>query len=269
MFFSRRRFLSLPPLALLAHGADAYGQAAAGGSTATDAVRPSFPAHDPELAREMVTVAHGNVTRVRELLGGRPALANAAWDWGFGDWESALGAAAHVGNREIAGLLIDAGARPTIFSAAMLGQLDAVRALIAAAPGVQRIRGPHGISLLAHARAGGPGAAPVAQYLESIGDADPRYRNETLTDGDRSAIAGTYAFGTDASARFTVAVGDRGPTIQRQGSAARNLFHLGGRVFHPSGADAVRIRFAVGERAAALVVEDGPLTVTAARMPGV
>jgi hypothetical protein len=267
VFFSRRRFLSLPPLAAIAHAAVARAQSG-GGSTAPEAVRASFPSHDPELAREMVAVAHGNAARVRELLSGRPALANAAWDWGFGDWESALGAASHVGNREIAGLLIDAGARPTIFSAAMIGQLDAVKAMIAAAPGVQRIRGPHGISLLAHAKAGGAGAAAVAQYLESIGDADPGYRNEPLSDADRGAITGTYSFGPDASARFTIAVGDRGATIQRQGAAARNLFHLGGRVFHPTGADAVRIRFAPGERAATLVVEDGPLSVTATRLAG-
>lgn len=269
MFFTRRRFLALPPIAVLAYTADAGGQSAAGtGSASAEAIRPTFPAHEPDLAREMVTVAHGNTARVRELLSGRPALANAAWDWGYGDWESALGAAAHVGNREIAGLLIEAGARPTIFSAAMLGQVDAVKAMIAAAPGIQRIRGPHGISLLAHARAGGSGAAAVVQYLESIGDADPRYRNDALSDADRAAITGTYAFGADASARFVVAGGDRGPTIERLGAAARNLFHLGGRVFHPSGADAVRIRFAAGERAATLVVEDGPLSVTATRVAG-
>ncbi|HET9832903.1 MAG TPA: hypothetical protein VFP91_14370 [Vicinamibacterales bacterium] len=36
------------------------------------------------------------------------------------------------------------GARPTIFSAAMLGQLDAVKALVAANPGIQRTKGPRG-----------------------------------------------------------------------------------------------------------------------------
>ena len=103
----------------------------------------------------MVAVSHGNVARVRELLSNRPALANASWDWGYGDWESALGAASHVGNQEIARLLLAAGARPTIFSAAMLGQVETVRAFVAASPGVQKTRGPHGLTLLSHARAGG------------------------------------------------------------------------------------------------------------------
>ena len=43
----------------------------------------------------------------------------------------------------------------------MLGQLDVVKAFIDASPGVQRIHGPHGITLLAHARAGGEKAKPV------------------------------------------------------------------------------------------------------------
>ena len=266
MFFSRRRFLSLTPFAILGHAGANGGQPLAASQTSANALHPSFPSHEPDLAREMVAVSHGNVARVRELLAGRPALANAAWDWGFGDWESALGAASHVGNREIAGLLIASGARPSIFSAAMLGQFDAVKAFIAASPGVQKVRGPHGITLLAHAKAGGADAAPVATYLESVGDADVRYRNDALSELDRIAIAGTYSFGEAPAARFVVAVGDRGPTIQRQGAAARNIFHLGGRVFHPTGADAVRIRFAPGDRATSLTIEDGPLLVTATRV---
>jgi hypothetical protein len=109
--------------------------------------------------------------RIRELVDAHPALARAAYDWGFGDWEDCLGAASHVGNREIAEYLIANGARPTVFSATMLGQLDAVKAFIVAQPGVQRIPGPHSIPLLAHARAGGAAAAAVYSYLEGLGDA--------------------------------------------------------------------------------------------------
>ena len=70
----------------------------------------------------------------------QPTLSKATFDWGFGDWETALGAASHVGSREIAELLIANGAHPTIFSAAMLGQLDAVKAFVEAAPGIQKTR---------------------------------------------------------------------------------------------------------------------------------
>ena len=229
------------------------------------AIPATFPSHDPDLAREMVTVAHGNAARVRELLANRPTLANASWDWGYGDWESALGAASHVCNREIAGMLIAAGARPTIFSAAMLGQLEVVKAFVAVSPGVQKTRGPHGLSLLSHARAGGAGSAEVLKYLESVGDADPRYTNEPLADGDRAAILGTYAFGTGANERLVVTANDRGMAIARSGAGARNLFHQGGRVFHPVGADRVKIRFAEGSPSASVTIEDGPRIVTAQR----
>ena len=44
-----------------------------------------------------------------------PALARASWDWGYGDWETPIDAASHVGNRAIAEFLIanavDAGDR--------------------------------------------------------------------------------------------------------------------------------------------------------------
>jgi hypothetical protein len=50
----------------------------------------------------MVGASHGNLARVNELVLAHPALANAAWDWGFGDWETAIGAASHVGNKQIA-----------------------------------------------------------------------------------------------------------------------------------------------------------------------
>jgi len=227
----------------------------------------AFPAQNPDLVREMVTVSHGNVARVRELIAMHPALAKAAWDWGYGDWEDALGAASHVGNREIAGLLIATGARPTLFSAAMLGQLDVVRALVAASPGVQRVKGPHGITLLAHARAGGATAAEVAKYLESLGDADRVYTNLPLADGDTDALAGTFTYGSGEAQTLSVASTPRGLTIKRQGSVERNLFHLGSRTFHPAGADAVRIRFEPDTRPAGYVtIEDGPVVVTAKRV---
>ena len=96
----------------------------------------SYPRQPAALAREMVGASHVNVKRVKELLAQRPALVNASWDWGFGDWETALGAASHVGNKEIAELLLAGGAAPTMFSAAMLGQTAVLKAMIAARPGV-------------------------------------------------------------------------------------------------------------------------------------
>ena len=265
MFLSRRTFIGLTPLVTFVPASSAARQP----SSQPPADKPlsaTFPSQDPELAREMVSVSHGNAARVRELLASWPALANASWDWGYGDWESALGAASHVGNREIAAVLLSAGARPSIFSAAMLGQLDVVKAFVAAAPGIQTTRGPHGLTLLSHARAGGPDAVEVLKYLESVGDADIRYINEPIADADRAAVVGTYAFGGGATERLTVTSGERGLSIERTGRGARGLLHLGGRVFHPVGADKVRIRFGSDTPSAGVTVEDGPLVVRAKRI---
>ncbi len=250
---TRRTFLSTGPLASLLSIRQ----------TSTPPADPNFPSQPSTLVQEMVTVSHGNVARVKELVRERPSLARAAWDWGYGDWETALGAASHVGNREIADTLIANGAHVTIFSAAMLGQLDVVKSFVAAAPGIQRTRGPHGLTLLSHAKAGGSQAAAVTAYLESLGDADPRYTNETLDEAAVKELAGTYSFGAGSRDRLIVTLNSRGLAIKREGAIERNIFHLGGRVFNPAGAEAVRIRFEpLSGRATTVTIQDGPVLLT-------
>lgn len=112
---------------------------------------------DRELVHEFVRVAHGDLDRTRELLSATPALLNATWEWGGGDFETALGGAAHMGNRPIADLLLSHGARLDLFCAAMLGLSDVVEPIIASYPEAVGRKGPHGISLLRHAQAGGQG----------------------------------------------------------------------------------------------------------------
>lgn len=125
------------------------------------------PALPSELVQEFVGKAHGDLNRVKELLGQQPALVNACWDWGAGDWETSLGAAAHMGRADIANYLLERGARLDIFAAAMLGQLEVVKAIIAADPAARTAPGPHGIPLSAHAKAGGEAAAAVLAFLEN------------------------------------------------------------------------------------------------------
>ena len=81
---------------------------------------------DPDLVHDFVNDAHSNLDRVRDLLGRHATVVNAAWDWGGGDWETGLGAAAHMGRKDIALLLLEHGARMDIFAAAMLGHLEIV-----------------------------------------------------------------------------------------------------------------------------------------------
>jgi hypothetical protein len=120
-----------------------------------------------DLVQEFVAKAHGDLDAVRELLEREPALLNAAWDWGAGDWETGLGAAAHMGRRDIALFLLERGARMDVFAAAMLGETEIVRAMLTAVPGLRDARGPHGIPLLEHAKAGGEQARAVVELLES------------------------------------------------------------------------------------------------------
>jgi hypothetical protein len=232
-----------------------------------------FPTQSPELAREMVTVAHYDLKRVQELVDARPSLARAAWDWGFGDWETPLGAASHMGNRPIAVYLVSKGARPSLFSAAMLGQLGVVKAFVAAEPHVQRIRGPHSISLLAHAKAGGETARPVFEFLQSLGDADDD-PPVPLSDSKAAAMAGTYIFGVGASQQIEVTVERRqgmmsmySPlTWTRKGALGRPLLNLGDDGLYPAGAPSVRIRFSEGKDGVVMTINDPQLVMTARRI---
>lgn len=128
------------------------------------------PALEATLVQEFVGNAHGNFERVQELLTQEPALVNATWDWGGGDFETALGAAAHMGNKQIANYLLEHGARLDIFAAAMLGKLEVVKAALEAYPEMVNTPGPHGIPLVTHAEAGGADAKAVLDYINSLVD---------------------------------------------------------------------------------------------------
>jgi hypothetical protein len=215
----------------------------------------------------MVGVSHGNVKRVGELLEQHPALANAAVDWGFGDWEDALGAAAHTGRREIAELLLAHGARISIFSAAMLGQLDVVKAFVTARPGVQRTLGPHSITLMAHAKAGGSDAAEVVKYLESVGDADRRPTTAPLDPADRDAIVGRYVFGPGPRDYFEIDLNNGQLGIMRPGGTRRGLGHTGALSFFPTGVPSLKIGFTrAGDQVTHMTLAEPDVYLTAKRV---
>jgi hypothetical protein len=233
-------------------------------------IADTFPGQPAEIVREMVTVSHFDLKRAKELVESRPSLAKACWDWGFGDWESAIGAASHMGNRPMAEYLISKGARPSLFSAAMLGQVDVVKAFVAAQPGIQKIRGPHGITLLAHAKNGGAGAKNVYDFLQSLGDADVE-PEVPIADEERAKLLGTYSFGIGVTQEIDVSM-QQSPGMQtgqftwtRKGSMGRPLYHLGKKEFYPAGAPDVRIRFAEDGAAIMMTVNDGEVTLNARR----
>jgi len=119
----------------------------------------------PELVQEFVGNAHGDLERIKQLLGQEPGLVNASWDWGNGDWETALAAAAHMGRKDIANFLLSKGARIDLFTAAMLGKIDIVRAILTDNPDLKHSLGPHGIPLINHAEAGGKDSIETLEFL--------------------------------------------------------------------------------------------------------
>ena len=269
MELSRRGFLGAAPCAAAGIlGAGSWSSAATSRPD-PNTLWPEFPRQKPDLAREMVGVCHRDVNRVKELLDEHPSLVNATWDWGFGDWETALGAAAHTGRRNIAELLLERGARLDIFAAAMLGQINTVKAMLAAAPGIQRKPGPHGITLLAHARAGGEAAKETLAYLEGLGDADVKPRTESLTDEQKRAYLGRFRspalgeggveVGANSNGHLTIAVNGQSPIALR---------YAGDNAFFPAGAPTVRIRFAgSGSGVMSLTIVDHVEVLVASRIP--
>jgi hypothetical protein len=174
----------------------------------------------------MVGVSHGNLPRVKELVSARPALARASWDWGYGDWEAAIDAASHVGNRPIAEYLIANGARPTIYTAAMMGQLAIVKG------GSRRCRGPaepraarhHAAGARPERRRGRGGGAEVSRVARRR---RPRYTTlRSATPIRPRSPESTRSGRRDRAVK--VAKNARGiPHDQRPGHSERNLAHQG------------------------------------------
>ncbi|MBP9096906.1 MAG: ankyrin repeat domain-containing protein [Ignavibacteria bacterium] len=127
------------------------------------------PALDKDLVKDFVGKAHKDLDAVKSMLAQEPGLLNASWDWGGGDFETAIEAAGHVGDRDIALFLLSNGARMNIFCATMLGHLDIVKQILTVYPELKSSKGPHGLQLIHHAKKGGDEARPVLEYLEAIG----------------------------------------------------------------------------------------------------
>jgi ankyrin repeat protein len=122
-----------------------------------------------DVVNEFVKIAHTDLSKVKQMLEASPLLLNAAWDWGGGDFETAIGAAGHMGQKDIANYLLEKGARADVFVLTMLGKVEIVKQTLTAFPSLINSAGPHGFTLLHHAEKGGKDAEELVGFLQSLG----------------------------------------------------------------------------------------------------
>jgi len=279
----RRRFIKSSAFGLI-------GITAFGNSSAQDTVYKAervgngeplfyrYPSMNDTMVSSIVGASHGNFDKVKELVNSRPELAGASWDWGFGDWETALGAASHVGRRDIAEFLISNGARPDIFTYTMMGMLKSVQEIIETVPGIQSHNGPHGITLLQHAKnrlankdissSDATNVNKVISYLEVLGNADIKTKNLDVNEDEKKKLLGEYRFGTGEGEIFVVDLNKNGGLqIGRKGLFGRALNKVDENTFTPAGAPSVKIIFKMqSDKAVSLSVHEPEPMVTAVRI---
>lgn len=133
------------------------------------------PQLDAALVKEFVGTAHRDMTKVVEMYTAHPTLLNAAWDWGGGDFETALGAASHVGYIELVNFLIGKGAQMNFLTLCLLGKTELVKIMLTAYPVLINMKGPHGFTPLHHAINGEENALEVKEYLLSLGAIETKF----------------------------------------------------------------------------------------------
>lgn len=132
------------------------------------------PQLDKALVQEFVGASHRDMEKVKTMLQENPNLLNAAHDWKYGDFETALGAAQHVGYKELVTHLVEKGAQADIFTAVLFGRMEVVKPFLSTFPHALHAKGPHGYTLLHHANQGEEEALEVKEYLISLGATETR-----------------------------------------------------------------------------------------------
>ena len=233
-----------------------------------------YPAIELSVASEVVGVSHFNLDRLKQLVDPRPELSKANWDWGFGDWESAIGAASHVGRRDIVEYLVGKGAVPNIFTYAMLGNLDMVRSMINTYPGIQKNLGPHGIPLMQHAKlsleADGVDktiARQLVDYLQSLGDADGG-KYLPVEESEKTKYIGDYKYGDGKEDGFTIKLNMRKmPALGKLGKTGGELLKIAENKFTYKGSPSVIIMFDVKDnKVLSLTLNEPGLVLTAKKI---
>ena len=99
-------------------------------------------AYQKDIVQQFVGAGHSKLDKVKELVIEYPNLIYSSWDWGGGDFETAIGAGGHVGHKEMVNFLIEKGARPTLHVLTMLGKTELVKPIMDAYPSLVSSLGP-------------------------------------------------------------------------------------------------------------------------------
>jgi uncharacterized protein len=142
------------------------------------------PEVEPSVVEELVGNAHGNLARVRELLDAHPDALNLRAPWN----ETAVEAAAQMGNKPILELLLERGASVDFFTACVLGRDEQVASELAIDPARANARGVHELPALYFAAVGG--SRVVAEQLLAAG-ADVNARSESAAPIHGAVIGGS------------------------------------------------------------------------------
>ncbi|MBI3158573.1 MAG: ankyrin repeat domain-containing protein [Chloroflexi bacterium] len=106
----------------------------------------------PDEGNQFIIECHFDLETVKKKVAEKPGLVHA-----FNEQmnESALGAAGHMGRRDIAEFLLAQGAEMELATAAMLGRTDLVKTALTENPAKANSGGAHGIPLAFHAAMSG------------------------------------------------------------------------------------------------------------------
>jgi hypothetical protein len=187
----------------------------------------TVPQLSSDLVKDWIVKAHQRkIDVMKGLLEREPALLQSSWDWGAGDFESAIQAAAHTGSRDMALFLIERGARLDLFAGAMLGRLSLVKTAVETYPTTLEVRGAHGIPLISHAILGEVPARGVFDYLLARGvDVNARSKNGStplmaaVGSGQGEIVRLLLSKGADANAKASGGGTALGLSLKRGDSA--------------------------------------------------
>jgi len=248
--------------------------------TDSKALPPHFPNIAPEIIAKVVGKSHSDLEAVQALVGKRPELSRSVWEWRFGDFESAIGAASHIGRRDIVQYLMSKGARPTLFTFAMMGHVNVIKSAIEATPGIQEVTGPHGISLLDHAYAGErmktqmttteiENLEQTIDYLSGLGNAGGMTYMDVSPE-EQQKYVGDYKYGEGETEGFTIGINMRkllslGPI----GGFGGGLYKIEENQFTYNGTPSVTISFDFQDgEVKSLTLTEPNITLTADKVTG-